>query len=543
MPVPRPLTRREVLETRTALVRRTVDADTRFRALLGRPTTRPRVQREWHDLLLFVLAHPHSAHASPLATQALHDLQQAGVETAEATLSANLSLTLVRWLVRTSPKRVAVAWCDADPEVARDVVRTVLPPLERECVDLLGDLSAGELLAHTFGEAPVEQLAQLLKALDALGADDALASHLFATLGVGVCVHDPSVSRTWVRAPRGAEWWTHAPLRRTADVDAACDASRPARVRLTDAASESLIAASRVQLATLGRETDPVTHTGAVSLWDCGDGLRVALFALDAEHRLPFDSYVGFMAFRNGVPLAYGGAWIAPGRSKIGLNVFDAMRGGESAWCFAQLLRLYHHVYGVQRVEVENYQLGYGNAEGMRSGAYWFYYRLGFRPGDAALAREAEAAFAGLRASPAREVPRAVLRRLVAAGLERSLGDEPVAPLDTAALTLAVQRHVVRRYGGDRARAHTDAARRLQRVLSIAPGRAWSRGEHAALTRWCVALDAIPDLEQWSVRERRALAAVIRSKGGDDEARHQRLLRRHARLLEAWRGLTAAAEG
>ena len=31
---------------------------------------------------------------------------------------------------------------------------------------------------------------------------------------------------------------------------------------------------------------------------------HIALFHMDVAHRLPFDSYVGFMAFRNGVPLA-----------------------------------------------------------------------------------------------------------------------------------------------------------------------------------------------------------------------------------------------
>jgi hypothetical protein len=554
MPAPRPLTVREVLAARHALARRLPDADATFRALLARPATRPRALGEWHDLLLFVLAHPHTSDATALATQALEAVgasAAAMVASAEDSLtgsgivgtpvSATLSLPLVTWLVETHPGRVGVASCDADAEVVRDVLRVVLPPEERECVDLLTHLDGGALLAATFGDAPAPQLERLLATLAARVPHAALAAHLFASLRLAVRLYDRAIARTWLRAPADAPWWSAGPLRRAVDVAAVCRAPAPRPVRLTARAAEALVAAARRQLAVLERETDPITFAGAVALFDCGDGLRIALQALAAAHRLPFDSYVGFMAFRNGVPLAYGGAWIVPGRSKIGINVFDAMRGGESAWFFAQLLRVYHHAYDVRVFEVENYQLGHGNAEGMRSGAFWFYYRLGFRPVDAMLVREAEHAFAGLRRTPPRAVPRSVLRRLVAAGLELSLGPDPVPPLDTAALTLAVQRHVVRTHAGDRARAAAHAERRLRRLLPMGPPGRWHAAEHGALARWSTALDAIPDLETWSARERRDLVRVLRAKAGADERLHQRLFRRHTRLLAAWRRISESA--
>ena len=33
-----------------------------------------------------------------------------------------------------------------------------------------------------------------------------------------------------------------------------------------------------------------------------------------------------------------------------------------------------------QKFVVKPYQFGKGNPEGLKSGAFWFYYRLGFRP-------------------------------------------------------------------------------------------------------------------------------------------------------------------
>ena len=60
------------------------------------------------------------------------------------------------------------------------------------------------------------------------------------------------------------------------------------------------------------------------------------------SRRLPFESYIGYLAFKNGLPVAYGGGWIFFRRCKFGINVLDAYRGGEAAFLFAQLMRVYH---------------------------------------------------------------------------------------------------------------------------------------------------------------------------------------------------------
>ena len=39
-------------------------------------------------------------------------------------------------------------------------------------------------------------------------------------------------------------------------------------------------------------------------------------------------------------------------------------------------------MYGVTSFAIDPYQLGHGNKEGQESGAWWFYYKLGFRPQD-----------------------------------------------------------------------------------------------------------------------------------------------------------------
>ncbi|MFO1316643.1 MAG: hypothetical protein U1F58_13655 [Burkholderiales bacterium] len=48
-----------------------------------------------------------------------------------------------------------------------------------------------------------------------------------------------------------------------------------------------------------------------------------------------------------------------------------------------RILRAFHTLYGSGRFVVNPYQFGAGNAEAIASGAFWFYYRLGFRPAHA----------------------------------------------------------------------------------------------------------------------------------------------------------------
>jgi hypothetical protein len=62
------------------------------------------------------------------------------------------------------------------------------------------------------------------------------------------------------------------------------------------------------------------------------------------------------------------------------LNLYYTFRDGETAWLYARTLNLMHHFLGVTSFAIDPYQIGYQNEEGIKSGAFWFYRKLGFRP-------------------------------------------------------------------------------------------------------------------------------------------------------------------
>ena len=72
---------------------------------------------------------------------------------------------------------------------------------------------------------------------------------------------------------------------------------------------------------------------------------------------------------------------------EVGFNTFYTFRGGEVGWIYAQVLRCLCHLMGTTCVSVYPYQLGHDNEEAIESGAFWFYRKLGFRPGRPELAK------------------------------------------------------------------------------------------------------------------------------------------------------------
>lgn len=155
---------------------------------------------------------------------------------------------------------------------------------------------------------------------------------------------------------------------------------------------ESVASKIKISLALLLRETDPSTFIdlSSLHLFHLERGISVAIYGMVSERQLPYESYIGFTLFKNGYPAAYGGAWVFGRRAKFGINIFETFRGGESGMFFTQILRVYARCFEIDHFEIESYQFGADNPEGIVSGAYWFYYKHGFRSTDKKLAAIAE---------------------------------------------------------------------------------------------------------------------------------------------------------
>lgn len=266
---------------------------------------------------------------------------------------------------------------------------------------------------------------------------------------------------------------------------------------------------------------------------DAGCGLRLVLVGIEPDFRLPLEGYYAFLALKNGVPVSYGGGWELFGALDFAINVFPSFRQGESPYLATQLLRAYRWVFGMRTVVIDRYQLGHESTEALRSGSFYFYHRLGFRPRDPGVVRTLAAERAKIVADSAYRSPVPALKRLAAAEVFLTLpGGHPapesrVRATDVSAL---VARYVAREFGGDRARAMRESADRVGRLLGARRRSAWPPGERRAFERLSPVIALIPDLAARSTPERHALLAAMLAKGGGTEMEYARRLNGHRRL-------------
>ncbi|HQF28709.1 MAG TPA: hypothetical protein PLD36_08845, partial [Bacteroidia bacterium] len=197
----------------------------------------------------------------------------------------------------------------------------------------------------------------------------------------------PTLSKAFNRL-NFAKPFFHSSILKKFDFNSLINSPIPVQTELTVENKTSLINVIENSLTILGRETDPITYMDSRSLryFELDHGISVAIYGMTAERQLPLESYVGYTLFKNGLPSAYGGAWIFGEAAYFGINIFESFRGGESGFVLCQLLRVYRQAFKVNYIEVEPYQYGLNNPEGIQSGAFWFYYRFGFRPVDKSLA-------------------------------------------------------------------------------------------------------------------------------------------------------------
>jgi hypothetical protein len=417
----------------------------------------------------------------------------------------------VRWLLGHARCRVAP---DSYGEPQLDlnaVLRLTLPTLERSQTTAGFD---NEELLDALKVPRSKRLAFIVNELSRFDGQPYVKDQLFDSLDLYVRVtpSDRSFSKAYNRLPMATVHY-QAELLRRFDHRALMNRRLPA-ARVLDAPGRAqAVEVVRNSLALTGRETDPGTYVDPDSLriFDVEHGLSVAIYGMAPARQLPLESYVGFTLFKNGLAAAYGGAWVLGPRSNFGMNIFEPYRGGESGFMMCQVLRVYRQAFGVDFFEVEAQQFGLDNADGIASGAFWFYYRHGFRPLDTALAKLAEQERLKITRRPGYRSSEKTLLRFTGSNVALNFGT--AVPMQLADITSRVTRLVQARYGGDRRAAERDCMQRFaSRASRASLPRRPSENQLAvlaevAMVAEALAIDAGPRLD--------ALRRMVRAKPAD----------------------------
>ena len=273
-----------------------------------------------------------------------------------------------------------------------------------------------------------------------------------------------------------------------------------------------------------------------VRLIDYGDGLQFAAIGLRPEYRLLLDTVYGFLTLKNGIPTGYVLSRSYFNSSEVAYHVFETFRGGESALIYGRALAMLRHLFGADAFTVEPYQMGYNNEDAQKSGAWWFYYKLGFRPLDPAVKRLIRTELTRIRRNPAHRSSWATLNELSSKNMFFYLGKPRKnirGIISLGNIALAVSSYLGQRFGSERERGLRVCENEAAQLLGVGSFRGFTTTERLAWQRWSPVILALPGVEHWSRKEKRDLVEVARAKGGRRESDYVRLFDAHRRLRRA----------
>jgi hypothetical protein len=310
-----------------------------------------------------------------------------------------------------------------------------------------------------------------------------------------------------------------------------------ATIRLAARAGSRLLDVARSSLALRHRETDHFNNANPDEVYvaDVGQGIRIALIGLLPEHRDPLECTLGYLILSNGVPVGYGGASVLFRQANTGINIFDEFRGSNAAWFWTQVMRVVHSLTACNRFIVNPYQFGEDNSEALKSGAFWFYYRLGYRPVDADVRKLARKEFLKLRKRTTYRSPIPILKKLATCDLHLTLPDARRSEFfDESWIEASAQlasRSLARAAQPSRRKAMSNTVHQVMSALDVRTTVDWPAPEHEAFVRLCPIVTAL-DLANWPMCDRDALVQLMRAKGGKYELDYVRRLRDHARFFQ-----------
>lgn len=468
----------------------------------------------FHELLLFVRAYPHNAAVARLSESQLRtfdrrisllreqNLDLSPLEHPDVSGIAGMSVTdtfsyyIVRWLSRRYSAQVAIDWdWFEDENRLGQAWPRFMPLLEEDTLVEANVPYRRWLAAARSGRA---EILWLLERFDQLNKPEKEKAEIYDSQQLYVrWTPRYRSTRTGLRIAPPNLFLHRGPLIQRRDIRLREELDQPptALKQLSVTQGEKALDLARAASTIRYRELYGFTHGDARHVYHAalGRGLDLFIMGLPREKRLPLRAYHATMIYKNGVPIGYFEGLSLFERMESGFNLYYTFRDGETAWLYARTLNVMRHFAGVTTFSIDPYQIGFENKEGIESGAFWFYRKLGFRPARREMLELAQKEERKLAAQSGYRTSARTLKRLAESSMIFELNQEQVGDWD---------RFQVRKVG--------------------------FRAQRRKVTHFTELLD----LEPWSTSEKKLLARIVQAKTGAEETTYLRLMRGHKRLRQ-----------
>ena len=513
----------------------------------------PQTLIRFHEILLFISAYPQSAPVREQAQSILNrfgervtslrdaDVDLSLLETpevsgiADTVVSDTFTYPIVSWLVRKQPRRVELDWEWFEDENRLAETWPRFMPLLEEDASVEANVPYQRWLRAASGRD--RDLTWLIRQFNSLSLSQKEKAELFDSQKLYVRWDPPFRStRTGMRLPVKNVFYHRGPLiqRREVSLVQELQAQPPRLERLTTRSGEAILDMAREASTIRYRELYGFTHGDPAKVFraDLGRGVDVFVTQLPPGVRLPLRAYHAALFFKNGVPVGYFEGLSLFERMESGFNLYYTFREGETAWLYAKTLGIFRHLLGVTSFAIDPYQIGYENEEGIESGAFWFYRKLGFRPTSPEITKLMAKEEAKLGSRPGYRTSPATLRKLAAGSMIFELDRTRTGDWDRFHLRnigMAVQHRMAEKFRGDADRMREETTARIVTTLGIRPGEL-KPAALTALSDFAAALSVADNLGNWNRDEKHRLKEIIEAKAGPAESRYLKLMQQHERL-------------
>jgi hypothetical protein len=388
----------------------------------------------YHEELLFLRAYPPSAAIVREVEKELCnfgsrvaalDVDLAPLQHPEVSGIAGTSVTdtfsfyIVRWLLQRHAAQVAIDWEWFEDENRLAETWPRFMPLLEEDTFVEANIPYREWLAAASNGQP--ELSWLMDRFNSLPKSDKERAELYDSQRIYVrWTPDYNTSRTGMRLPARRLFYHRGPLIQRRDVDFAKELVQPVTLtKVSEKEGEKALDMARDASTIRYRELYGFTHGDPKHVYhvELGRGVELFLMGLPADKRLPLRAYHAAMIYKNGVPIGYFEGLSLFERMESGFNLYYTFRDGETAWLYARTLNVMHQFAGVTAFSLDPYQIGHENEEGIESGAFWFYRKLGFRPTSEEALQLALKEEEKIRTREGYRTPASTLRKLAASSM------------------------------------------------------------------------------------------------------------------------------
>ena len=518
----------------------------------------PRLLIKYHDTLCFLQAYPDNSLLLKLIDDELADftgrveffreingpdddrIDDTGIVDTRIHYPYNIHMT--RWLVDNYDSSVDIDWDDY-AEKESDPISGMLSMfalyMENDGVDD-EDLTTEDWITRAVGNSQTS-LSWLLEKLNRIQAPFEIKQYLYDNSELTLIWHlgMTRAARTLAKNPPRKIHFQRVPLKKQKiDLRKSVKKAAPEISLLSaKAGSEIIDALIRAQLPR-HRELYPVLYANPaeVYLTSPGRGLEIFILGMRADDRMPLETNYSALLIKNGVPIGYGIAVLLFERCEIAINVFDTFRSGEASLIFEHFFRVFYHHFGARAFLMRQWQVGHENEEGLQSGSFWFYFKLGFRSIDPGINELAQNEWSRIRKDRAYRTDIKTLKKLALSDMVIDLRpkvEEPYEELQVSRIAFSLTRMIAENYSGDGREAERDSIKFAKNVLGVDNLKSWTASERLQFRRWSLILASIPGLSAWSGSEKRHLSRIIRSKAAGREKNYIRLLQKHIRLQNA----------